>query len=158
MSPYVANVPHRHDAACGHPTVRACSLLPETSKATESADGRAEKEEKPLKAPGVEVWLQPQRECGPVPRRKQQQQHPQCTQCRTGHWSVSPRSGTAVPSAQNPCGTECPVPGQCPRLALHSVQQCRPVPQIRPALSAQCRMADSPEVPPPADKMKIAKM
>ena len=106
------------------------------------------------RALGSAFMIHPSQSCD----RPKSQLHldPQCTQCRTGHWSVSPRSGTAVPSAQTPCGTECPVPGQCRRLALHSVQQCRPVPQIRLALSAQCRTAELVGVPLPLQLLFIS--
>ena len=55
MSPDMANVPHRHHAACSHPTVCPPALRPATSKVVKPADGRAQLAEKALGAVGVEV-------------------------------------------------------------------------------------------------------
>ena len=59
-----------HHAAHRHPTVRAPVRRSATSHATKPADKRALPAEKVLIAGGVILWLQPQRPCGPVPRRK----------------------------------------------------------------------------------------
>ena len=70
MSPDTANAPHRHHAACRHPTVRTPAHRTATSRATKPADGRAQLAENPLIAPKVKGWLQPQRPQAPAACRK----------------------------------------------------------------------------------------
>ena len=70
MSPDIPTAPYRHHATCRHSTVRTPAHRTATSRATETADGRAQLAEKALIAGRVKNWLQPQRPQAPAACRQ----------------------------------------------------------------------------------------